>query len=52
MFPLCKNNAFFRAKILGLRSADEVEDQLKLLLELLPDWISKKIACDGDILCW
>ncbi|CAL9168186.1 unnamed protein product [Musa hybrid cultivar] len=31
---------------------DEVEDQLKLLLELLPDWISKKIACDGDILCW
>ncbi|XP_064979797.1 CDT1-like protein a, chloroplastic [Musa acuminata AAA Group] len=30
---------------------DEVEDQLKLLLELLPDWISKKIACDGDILC-
>ncbi|URE30748.1 DNA replication initiation protein [Musa troglodytarum] len=31
---------------------DEVEDQLKLLLELVPDWISKKIACDGDILCW
>ncbi|URE30750.1 DNA replication initiation protein [Musa troglodytarum] len=30
----------------------EVEEQLKLLLELVPDWISEKIACNGDTLCW
>ncbi|KAJ6792681.1 CDT1-like protein a, chloroplastic [Iris pallida] len=29
----------------------EVEEQLKLLQELVPDWISEKIASSGDILC-
>ena len=43
---------FSRAKILGHVSAGEVEEQLKLLLELVPDWISEKIAYSGDILCW
>ncbi|XP_020261387.1 CDT1-like protein a, chloroplastic [Asparagus officinalis] len=28
----------------------EVDEQLKLLQELIPDWISKKIASTGDIL--
>ncbi|PON62608.1 DNA replication factor [Parasponia andersonii] len=28
----------------------EVEEQLSLLLELVPDWISKKIASGGDLL--
>ncbi|KAG1354905.1 CDT1-like protein a, chloroplastic [Cocos nucifera] len=29
----------------------EVEEQLELLLELVPDWISEKKASSGDILC-
>ncbi|XP_010904590.2 CDT1-like protein a, chloroplastic isoform X1 [Elaeis guineensis] len=29
----------------------EVEEQLKLLLELVPDWISEKTVSSGDILC-
>ncbi|XP_072957534.1 CDT1-like protein a, chloroplastic [Typha angustifolia] len=29
----------------------EVEEQLKMLQELVPDWISEKIACSGDVLC-
>lgn len=30
----------------------EVEDQLKLLEEIIPDWISEKTARTGDVLCW
>lgn len=30
----------------------EVEEQLKLLQELVPDWISEKTALSGDLLCW
>nr|CAD1843822.1 unnamed protein product [Ananas comosus var. bracteatus] len=29
----------------------EVEEQLKLLQELVPDWISEKTALSGDLLC-
>ncbi|EAY93202.1 hypothetical protein OsI_15007 [Oryza sativa Indica Group] len=29
----------------------EVEDQLKLLEEIIPDWISEKTARTGDVLC-
>ncbi|XP_008787296.2 CDT1-like protein a, chloroplastic [Phoenix dactylifera] len=29
----------------------EVEEQLKLLLEIVPDWISEKTASSGDSLC-
>ncbi|WOK94098.1 CDT1-like protein a, chloroplastic [Canna indica] len=29
----------------------EVEEQLKLLLDLVPDWISEKVAYSGDVLC-
>ncbi|XP_043690914.1 CDT1-like protein a, chloroplastic isoform X1 [Telopea speciosissima] len=28
----------------------EAEEQLKLLEELIPDWISRKVACSGDYL--
>ncbi|XVE77905.1 hypothetical protein DITRI_Ditri13aG0101400 [Diplodiscus trichospermus] len=30
----------------------EVEEQLKLLLELAPEWISEKMASTGDLLVW
>ena len=30
----------------------EVEEQLKLLQELAPEWISEKVASAGDLLVW
>jgi hypothetical protein len=29
---------------------EEVEDQLRLLQEIVPDWISEKTSLGGDIL--
>ena len=52
MFPLCKIEDFSELKLWDFGPAGEVEEQLKLLLELVPDWISEKIACNGDTLCW
>lgn len=37
---------------LGLLLAGEVEEQLSLLLELVPEWISEKLAYGGDLLFW
>jgi chromatin licensing and DNA replication factor 1 len=33
-------------------SVGEVEEQLTLLKELVPEWISEKTARSGDVLCW
>ena len=41
-----------KAKFSGLLFAGEVEDQLKLLQELVPEWISEKLASSGDVLLW
>jgi chromatin licensing and DNA replication factor 1 len=30
----------------------EVEEQLNLLVELVPEWISEKLASGGDLLFW
>ncbi|KAF8653127.1 hypothetical protein HU200_062571 [Digitaria exilis] len=30
----------------------EIEEQLTLLKEFVPDWISEKTARSGDVLCW
>ena len=34
------------------KSAGEVEEQLKQLLEFVPEWICEKTASNGDVLCW
>ncbi|CAL9107113.1 unnamed protein product [Musa textilis] len=46
---MTKQELIHKANFLGLEFAAEVEEQLKLLLELVPDWISEKIAYGGHI---
>lgn len=38
------------AKSSGIESAGEIEEQLKLFQEIVPDWISEKITSSGDVL--
>lgn len=33
-----------------LKNAEEVEEQLRLLQEIIPDWISEKTALGRDVL--
>ncbi|THU53934.1 hypothetical protein C4D60_Mb10t19620 [Musa balbisiana] len=50
---MTKNELIYKLLSSNCKIVDrgEVEEQLKLLLELVPDWISEKIAYSGDILC-
>ncbi|URE44166.1 Membrane-associated apoptosis protein [Musa troglodytarum] len=49
---MTKNELIYKLLSSNCKIVDrgEVEEQLKLLFELVPDWISEKIASSGDIL--
>lgn len=43
---------FLNTKYFWFDFIGEVEEQLSLLLELVPEWISEKLASSGDLLMW
>lgn len=42
----------FGTKTIEHEFAGEVDEQLNLLIELVPEWISEKTGSSGHILCW